>query len=106
MTKATAYFLNQLKIYLDAQPASKRRELIKLHEKLADGKKIFKQHLSRHLNLVAAPHMDTVLVYLRFAQLNNLITPGTAETGLFLYVNDKPRINEREKALVKTTNRR
>ena len=87
MTRATAYFLTRLREYLASQPASKRRELARLHEKIADGKKLYTVALSRHLNLVYAPTMDTALVYLRFAQVNGLIETGAARETLFRSVN-------------------
>lgn len=90
MTKATAYFLTRLKSYLDGQPTAKRRELQNLHAGIADGKKLHTSHLSRHLNCKLTPNMDTVIVYLQFAQSNGIITTQGAK-GLFLYVDDDAR---------------
>ena len=97
MTRATAFFLTQLREFLNGQPASKRRELKKLHEKLADGKKVHSVALSRHLNLQRTPLMDTAIVYLRFAQQNGIIESTPAESGLFRYVSEKDRGNPQGK---------
>lgn len=89
MTRSSAYFLTQLKNFLDANGAAKRRELQKLHVKLADGKKIHTVNISRHVNLRMAPLIDTVIVYLRFAQVNGIIAADPSGHHLFQYVNAK-----------------
>lgn len=97
MTKTTAYFLTQLRTYLDGQPAAKRRELMQLHERMADGKKLYKANLSRHLHLLGTPVMDTAIVYLRFAQINGIIAAGDVKRGLFLYVSKETAAPARRK---------
>jgi hypothetical protein len=98
MTRATAYFLTQLREYLEANTSSKRRELQKLHERLADGKKLHKVSISRHTNLKVTPNLDTGIVYLHFAQLNGIIESAPPSVGLFRYVNkDAPRTGGKTK---------
>lgn len=91
MTKISAYFLANLKAFLDAQPVSKRKELQKLHQELAEGKKLHRTHLSRHLNLHATPNMDTTIVYLQFAKDNGVILHRPGNRELFSYGNEKDR---------------
>lgn len=89
MTRATRYFLTQLKDYLKTKGPKKRRELRQLHEKLADGKKLHSVSLSRHLNLQMTPLLDTGIVYLRFAQVNGIIEADPESGALFRYVSAK-----------------
>jgi hypothetical protein len=100
MTRASAYFLTRLKTFLASQPSSKRRELQKLHEKLADGRKLHTVAISRHLNLIVTPSIDTAIVYLRFAKENGIIVSGKASKDLFEYINnDVPVKKERKNAV-------
>lgn len=89
MTKASAYFLDQVRQFLARSPSSKRRELQKLHERIADGKRLSSIAISRHLNLRMAPRIDTTIVYLRFAQMNKIIEADPAGNVLFRYVSEK-----------------
>lgn len=96
MTTACTHFLKTLGAYLNAHGPAKRRELQELHFKLADGRKLSKVAMSRHLNFHTTPLMDTGIVYLRFAQINRIILSADRKVGLFRYPDPVITVKKRK----------
>ena len=91
MTKATAYFLDRLRVHLLDHGPAERGRLTRFYRSRIK-KPLPAYQLSRWLNLKQCPSMDAGLVLLAFAKRRGLIGEAGQKTQLFVYPPPPPAV--------------